>query len=281
MSAKSEPKRTQIGPFWLWYRADRDDWRICWYDDGAGTRGRSTRRKSTGIGGGDPNNPPPKAEDALADHYAAWRKPVAEPNEQASVENLIADWLLEHVDPNLNDPGRYAASVVHWLRFFENQRKAGFLTGGPVVSDIKNALVDRFVEMRRSEGVTAHTISRDIAALRQALNWNWKNERIAAAPFIADVKGKAPPRELVYTPAQVAALLEAAMSSPEREHVHLYTMIALSTHGRSEAILELDAGQVQGGLIYFNAPGRVQSKKRRSIVPIAPTLAPWLKDRTG
>lgn len=59
-------------------------------------------------------------------------------------------------------------------------------------------------------------------------------------------------------------------------------MIALSTHGRSEAILELDAdAQIRDGLIYFSAPDRRQTKKRRSIVPIAPTLAPWLADASG
>lgn len=67
----------------------------------------------------------------------------------------------------------------------------------------------------------------------------------------------------------------------ERHHIHLYTMIMLSTHGRGEAVLELEAEQVQGGLIYFNAPGRKQTKKRRSIVPIAPTLAPWLEGAKG
>jgi hypothetical protein len=74
-----------------------------------------------------------------------------------------------------------------------------------------------------------------------------------------------------------------ALATPEREHIALVAMIALSTHGRIEAILELDEclGQIQDGLIFFNAPGRAQTKKRRSIVPIAPTLAPWLEGRKG
>lgn len=51
----------------------------------------------------------------------------------------------------------------------------------------------------------------------------------------------------------------------------------LSTNARVEAVLELDKDiQVHDGLIYFNAPGRRQTKKRRSIVPVCPTLAPWL-----
>jgi hypothetical protein len=63
----------------------------------------------------------------------------------------------------------------------------------------------------------------------------------------------------------------------ERQHIHMFTMIMLSTNARVEAVLELDKSpQVRDGLIYFNAAGRDQTKKRRSVVPVCPTLAPWL-----
>src|SRR3546814_13793052 len=79
---------------------------------------------------------------------------------------------------------------------------------------------------------------------------------------------------------QVAGLLEAAWRLQERHHVHLFTLISLSTHGRTEAILELEAPQVRDGIIYFNPPGRMQTKKRRSTVPVAPSLRPWLAGRS-
>ena len=136
--------------------------------------------------------------------------------------------------------------------------------------------------MRQKEGVSAHTISRDVSALRNGLNWNWKNERIPSAPFIPDVKDKPEGRQVVYSPEQVAAILETALATPEREHVHLFTMVMLSTHARVEAVLGFDLDvQLQGNLLYFNPPGRQQTKKRRSIVPVAPTLAPWLEGRAG
>ena len=196
----------------------------------------------------------------------------------------MADWLVEHAQKKLSDPTRYANSIDHWLRFFQDERRAGRLTGAPKVSDIKNALVQRFIDRRAAEGASPHTISRDLAGLRQPLNWAWKvAERIESAPFVMDVKDKPEGKTVVYTPKQVAALLEAALASPDREHIALVVMIALSTHGRLEAILELDEaqGQIQDGLIFFNAPGRAQTKKRRAIVPIAPTLAPWLENVKG
>jgi hypothetical protein len=95
---------------------------------------------------------------------------------------------------------------------------------------------------------------------------------------VPDVKGKSKRRELEWSPEQIAVILDAAASTPLRAHVLLYMIILLSTNGRSQAILELDADkQIRKGLIYFNAPGREQTRKKRSIVPVAPTLAPWLE----
>jgi site-specific recombinase XerD len=179
------------------------------------------------------------------------------------------------------DPVRAANSVAHWQAFFALERSLGLLTGAPTVADITRSLCDRFIKWRLATGVSPHTVSRDLASLRSPLRWAWQNERIPAAPFIPDVKDKPGPKELVYDAQQVAALIEAAARLPDRWHVRLFTLIMLSTHGRVEAVLELDASQIRDGLIYFNAPGRQQTRKRRSIVPVAPTLAPWLDDVQG
>ncbi|MDH7973730.1 tyrosine-type recombinase/integrase [Sphingomonas sp. AR_OL41] len=282
--------REQLGPFWLWHRTDRDDWNICWYVDGADGRGRRTSRKSTGIGGGDADRPPQAAIDALAEHYTAWRKPAPVAVTAAGVEGLIADWLL-HVEKVDEDPDRAKYAARPWLTFFEIERRAGRITAGPYVSDINRALVQRYIDWRKPQPGARHgstvsgaTISRELAALRATLRHAWENEVIPSAPFIPDLsdKEKAPPKELVFEPEHVARILEAAIRLPERWHVHLFVMIMLSTHGRGEAVLELDAdSQIRDGLIYFNAPGRAQTKKRRSIVPIAPTLAPWLDGIKG
>lgn len=273
--------RVQLGDFWLYYRAERDQWFITWYDDAGGGAGRRTRRKSTGIGGGTPTHPPKEAQDALAEHYLAAQAPALQPIASVYVEKLMADWLVKHAEVKLADPVRYANGVAHWLAFFLEERKAGRLRGPPTVADINSDLVERFHVWRAAQGVGAHTIARDTAALRQPLNWAWKKSMIPSAPFIPDPEGKAPPRELIYSIEQIAAFLEAAWSMEERQHLHLFAMLMLSTNGRVEAALELDAVQIHGGLIYFNAPGRKQTKKRRAIVPICPTLAPWLEGASG
>jgi integrase len=198
------------------------------------------------------------------------------------VADLLAIWQREHVAKKA-DAERYVISIQHLLRFFAAQRQDGAVTAGVTVADVNARFVERFIMFRRAEGVGGHTISRDLAALRGALNYAWRNEHITTVPFVGDVdrKEKAKPRDLVYTPREVARLLDAAARLPERAHVFLYIMIALSTCGRSEAILDLQGDQIGDGLIRFLERGRAQTSKRRSIVPIAPTLAPWLRGITG
>ena len=202
----------------------------------------------------------------------------------------MADWL-DHVNDVDEDPRRAADCISQWLRFFEVERRKGRITRGPYVSDVSRAFCRRYVKWRRAQAgkrrgtnISFATISRELAALRATLRWAWQNELISSAPFVPDVdtKDKAGPKELVYTPEQVGRLLEAAWRLEERRHVHLFILIMLSTHGRGDAILELDADtQIREGLIHFLVPGEAQTKKRRSIVPIAPTLAPWLDGLTG
>lgn len=272
-------ERFELGPFWLWYRADRDDWCICWLD------GRTTRRRSTGIGGGAQDHPPEAAQEALAAHYLKHKagRPgaAAEAPDQVLLGDITGQWLRRHV-AELDDGSRYAASVLVLDRFWAHLASKGQLPTPLTVNAVTSVLVDSFISWRRAEGVSAPTVSRDLAALRGPISWALKENIITAAPRIKDVKGKDKKKELEWSPEQVAAILEAAWASVERRHVHLFAMIHCSTHGRTEAILELDADtQIRDGLIYFNAPGRIQTRKRRSIVPICPTLAPWLDGLTG
>jgi hypothetical protein len=60
-AAATPPARFELGGYWLWYRANRDDWAICWLD------GCTTRRVQTGVGGGSSGHPPEAAKERLAE----------------------------------------------------------------------------------------------------------------------------------------------------------------------------------------------------------------------
>jgi len=195
----------------------------------------------------------------------------------------MAEWLKHHV-ANLAAPDRYIYSVDQWMTFFEEERRSGRIIG-PTVSELTPELQARFRSWRAEAGVGGHTISRDLAALRGALNWAWKIQRIDHPPFIADVPPiqKAPARDRVLALEEVAAILDACAGKPEREHLIRFIVIELGIAGRPEAVLELTDANIdlKRKLINPNQPGRVHARKRRAIVPIAKAVLPWVEGIKG
>lgn len=166
---------------------------------------------------------------------------------------------------------QYVHSANHIQRWIDSR-------GSLSVKDIRPSTMEGFVKMRLEEGVRGETVRTDLAALKAALKWASKEEIIDFMPNVGDVDKelRSTAREIEYNQEQVAALLEAAARRFDRQHVHLFTMIMLSCHARVEAVMELDASQIVRGRILFNAQGRAQTSKRRPVVPVAPSLAPWL-----
>ena len=190
------------------------------------------------------------------------------------------DWLKLHVS-TLAAPRRYADSAVLWSEFFAFEQRQGRLPPAVTVSTISPHLVQRFIAWRRAAGVGGHGISRDLAALRGALNWARKNQLVETVPFIADVPTREKPRsrDRVLSLQEVASIIEACAGIPEREHVLRYIVIALGTAGRPEAILELQDYNIdlKHGFIDPNHPGRIHDRKRRVIVPLSPYVRPWVQ----
>lgn len=166
---------------------------------------------------------------------------------------------------------QYAHAVNHLQRFIDK-------TGRMAVADVNPIRMQGYVAMRLAEGVKGETIHSEMAALSRSLKWAVENSLIPYAPFVGrvDKSLRSGPKEIEYNMEQVAALLEVTSARIDRLHVHLFSMIMLSTHGRVEAVMEADAAQNRNQIFYFNAPGRTQTTKRRMIVPVAPTLAPWV-----
>jgi len=275
-------QRHQLGEFWLWQRPDSGSWFVChrdYYSDGRCV----TRRHYVAAAGGSADAPPQEALDALAAHHIAHTRPQKQSKEEALVEALMAEWLKHHV-ANLAAPDRYIYSVDQWMTFFEEERRSGRIIG-PTVSELTPELQARFRSWRAEAGVGGHTISRDLAALRGALNWAWKIQRIDHPPFIADVPPiqKAPARDRVLALEEVAAILDACAGKPEREHLIRFIVIELGIAGRPEAVLELTDANIdlKRKLINPNQPGRVHARKRRAIVPIAKAVLPWVEGIKG
>ena len=277
-------QRQQCGKFWLWQRPDNGVWSICWLEHNP--PGRSiTRRKVTAFRSDVGAPAPQEAVDALAAHHLEFGKTAArQSTAEALVEDLMADWVRYHLS-TLQAADRYLISVTHWTNFFDVERKAGRLPAAITVRHLTPQLQVRFRDFRSKAGVGGHTVSRDLAALRGALTWAWKNQRIEHPPFIADVPAhqKAPARDRVLSMEEVAALMDACADRDDREHILRFIMIELGTAGRPEAVLELTSNNIdlKRGLIDPRQPGRLHPRKRRAIVPIANAVLPWVSGIEG
>jgi hypothetical protein len=273
-------RKVRLDPFYLEWRADRQQYCVAWYDPVARTR----RRIGTGIGGGDGIDPPVAAREALAAHYTAYSRPAAPQGPaEAGFSGLLTRYLDEHCS-RLRAPDKPAYAARHIEAFLAEQRRQGVLPPIVTVANINRQLIERYIRWRRAQGVVGETINRELATWSGCLGWAWRQELIVSRPFIPMVPEEecSGPRELEWSPEQVAAILEAAASVPERQHVLLFALTSLSTHGRTDAIIELDLDvQYRKGLLHFLPPGDRQTTKRRSVVPAAPTLAEWLEGRSG
>lgn len=277
-------RRVRLGEFYLDWRADRQRYAICWYDAAARTR----RRKLTDVGAGSGPETPIAAQQALAAHFAGHARPAqAQEPAEASVSAIFRRYLTEHCAA-LRYADKDALAVQHFEEFLADQRRAGLLPVQITVGNINGRLIDGFVAAMQARGNVGETINRKLATIRAALNWAMKNEIITAAPYIKGAPEAllSGPRDLEWSPEQVAAILEAAGSDPGRHHVRLFGITSLSTHARTDAILECDLAQqlrVVGDrqMINWLVPGDRLTRKRRSTVPVAPTLWQWLEGRTG
>lgn len=127
-------------------------------------------------------------------------------------------------------------------------------------------------DAKRRKTTADGTVARELVTLRAALRWAVQAGWIATAPHIETPKA-APARDRWLTREEAAKLL-AACKAP---HLRLFAALALYTAARSQAILDLTWPQVDlaAGIITYGAG---TGNKRRSVVPIAAALAPYLAD---
>lgn len=135
--------------------------------------------------------------------------------------------------------------------------------------EITTAHCRAHVAARRKAGVKDGTLHTELGHLRMVLVWAEKQRLINRAPYI-ERPSKPKPKEKHLTRAEARALINA---SP-MPHIRLFITLALSTGGRSAALLGLtwDRVNLERGLLDLRDPEMTQPHKGRAIVPINRTL---------
>lgn len=119
---------------------------------------------------------------------------------------------------------------------------------------------------RREQGSAASSIVTELALLRACLRWRYGAEN---APHLW-LPPASPARDVYLSKDQARELLASA----ETPHIKLFVTLGLTTGARASAILDLtwDRVDFQHGTIDYRPAGRVQTNKRRTVVPMNATV---------
>jgi integrase len=114
-------------------------------------------------------------------------------------------------------------------------------------------------------GYSRSTVTTELALLRACLRWRYGS----AAPNLWVPSGS-PARDTWLTKDEARQLIELA----ETPHIKLFVTLGLTTGARAGAILDLTWARVDfaHGTIDYRPAGRVQTNKRRTVVPMNATV---------
>lgn len=244
-------------------------------------RGRS-HRKSTGTGD------TVRAQAALEDWLAERRRQRrAHPGDPAEVRviDIINDYVAEH-GAEVAAPATLAYAAEPLLEFFRDDTLATLTTGKVRAywdwrrkHSIKTLKGESTVVVER--GASDGTIIRELAGtLRPAIQHGIKQKRLLPGIYHVPVPQAPSGRDYWINRSEAAKLLwETRRDGRARLHLPLYALMALYTGQRRGAILDLTWKQVDlvRGVIDFNPPGRLQTMKRRPIIPVPRSLLAALR----
>jgi len=265
------PDKFQIGEFWLSRQKGSPHWYATWRSDGR------TQRKSlakTGKKSGLDTTLFEASKEALALFIATEVRSKDATPEELRLAPLLLRYLEEVADTRPSaEANRYCAGFVadHYGLCF--------------VSEItSNKQRDVIKALRKEKSFSVGTINRIQACLSASLNYARAEGEIIAVP------------QIILSKTKIGDIIEAPEKEPERrlsmkelatffdaiesEHVFRYTLLALTTAARPDAITDLMPGPGQlnfdDRLIRLNPPGRFQTKKFRPVIPMANTIERWL-----
>lgn len=216
----------------------RGRWAAAWQEGGR-TKRRSLRTPDRGA-----------AEQVLAD----WQRTEAR---KATTVGAVMDLYLAEKDKTAAAPARLREAWKPLAPHFANLRP----------DQIGRDQCRAYVAARRKRGVGDGTIGKELGTLRAALRWADPQTRA-----VIELPSMPPPRDRYLTREEARRLVANA----EAPHVKLFIVLALTTAGRKEAILDLTWKQVdfERGIIRLGQGER--RAKGRATVPLHDMARPML-----
>jgi hypothetical protein len=265
--SKQRNRPGQIGSYWLSKKPRRDrvdeNFHRTWYDE----RTRQTRRVSLGT---------PDFQAAavkLAEWVVAHERQYGQAPDEVLIDTVLLNYWNDHAQ-HLASAKTARLNLSYWQEFWE----------GYTVADITPKEQAKFRTWLTQRGTGLSGIDRILSTGRAALNRAVKWQEVSSVPHIfgtltANARRSRKPKGRPITPEELARLFNAVRS----RHMMMFLLIASNTLARPAAILDLRPAQFDHVhcLLDLNPPDRAQNKKYRPIVPVTPTLLPWLELPVG
>lgn len=248
------PRRGK-GPRLDWRRGC---WIIRWTENG---RSRERRTSATDRA---------EAEIALERFLAERRERPT--GRRAEANYLISDILADYAE-------EHGAEIASTETLGYNMDRLLDWWIGKTVADILKDSCQAYAAQRRRAGVTDSTVRRELGVLSAAIGHARACDRLREQPKIW-MPDQGPAKERWLTRQEAARLLRAARANDQaRDHLPLFILLGLYGGARKGAILDLRWPQVdlERARIDWSPPGRKQTAKRRSRIPIRRRLLTFLR----
>lgn len=258
--------RFQIGGYYLSKRAGSDYWYATFYD----AKNRQTRKLTLGT---------PDLEEAKV-RLAEWVVLHGDQDAPRRPQDVaLADLLVRYFrskEPEIGGTAQLRRALARFLEACDGPLKVSDLTLQRQRSIVERMRSTAVGKPGQEHGLKDGTVKKSLDACKAAVNWAWQNGELdRPLPFIT-VQDHAM-RERVLSIEELAGFFDAATAA----HMKMFLLLMIGTVARPGAVLALTREQCnfEHRFINLNPPGREQTDKRRPIVPMAPSLVPFLENR--
>lgn len=246
-----------------------------WYIVSQGnTRGRSTRTGDRAT-----------AERALAAYIQDRDRIDAVKGVGLAVSKMLDDYMDEHARPKIKATEQAEIACSYFKVHFPPEKLASSISEDDIEAYVVARRAGKLKITRDPKPAGNGTIRRELGTLTAALNHAVRKKRLAATSLPHISPPPAPrPKDRWLTATEETALLAACPCPPEGydekgnprrlSRIYRFMVLASDTAARKEALTSLTWFQVDfdAGTIALNPHDRLQTKKRRAVVPMSRRL---------
>ncbi len=207
------------------------------------------------------------AKQRLKNFYERNLQLKHEPAASVTVCQLIARYAKQHLSKT-NSPDTAKSHLKCAVRL---------MTDMPV-SDFGIASQDKLIGRMKDEGWSDTTVQKRMAYIRAALKWAYKFELVDNIPQFLGVKAENQ-RYRYLSMEELQRLWRVDMP----DHLREWLVFAIATMARKRIILQAKSDQLdlERGLIDMQPKDKPKTSKRNPVLPIIPSLMPYLIHKDG